>query len=80
MSNNVYVRKRDLYLVRWVGADGMDTHVVKITEDNKLGDALCGYSPIDGWSRRGGSLKIYETSCATCNQKAIDLGILKKSE
>jgi hypothetical protein len=76
----VYVRKRDLYLVRWVGSDGLATHIVKIDEDNKLGEALCGLSPSDGWSRRGGSLKIYETSCATCNRIATDLGILKKSE
>ena len=73
------MKRHDLYLVRYVDNDAAKSHILKISDDNKLEGALCGFTPVGGWSKRGGSLKIYETTCTECNRLASDLGILKKA-
>ncbi len=74
--SNIRVRRRDVYLVRYVGDDAARSHIVHITEDNQLDEALCGLKPEGGWSRRGGTLTIRETTCEACNAMAREIGVL----
>ena len=78
MASNVFVKRHDEYLVRWEDGKESDTHIVAILWDNKLHDvALCGFKPVKGWGKRGGVIKITETKCASCNERARLMGILK---